>query len=43
MTAAFVVCVLEASKERIQLKAKIQIYIIYGGFKDDVFPCYPSL
>lgn len=40
MTSAYVVCVLETSKECIQLKAKMQFYIIYGGFKDDDFPCY---
>lgn len=39
MTSAYVVCVLETSKECIQLKAKMQFYIIYGGFKDDDFPC----
>lgn len=43
MTSTSVVCVSEASKELIQLKAKMQIYLVYGGFKDDGFPCYPSL
>lgn len=43
MTSTSAVCVSEASKECIQLKARVQIYIIYGGFKGDGFPCCPSL
>lgn len=43
MGSAYAVCILEASKECIQLKAKMQIQNIYRDFKDDGFPCFPSL
>lgn len=38
-----VVCVLESSKECIQLKAKLWVQNIYGDFKDYGFPRFASV